>query len=33
MTEPTKDEALTPNPDAESQDTGAVETPSTEAPP
>jgi small subunit ribosomal protein S1 len=27
MSESTKDEALTPNPDAESQDTGAVETP------
>ena len=34
MSESTKDEALTPNPEAESQtDTDAVETPPTEAPP
>ncbi|MCJ7626957.1 MAG: 30S ribosomal protein S1 [Longimicrobiales bacterium] len=33
MSESTKDEALTPNPEAESQDADAVETPSTEAPP
>ena len=33
MSESTKDETLTPNPEAESQDPDVVETPSTEAPP